>query len=62
MGKVKIELKSWSHECGDGCCHTYGVDIFINGKEVEGDGSEVSKTLEIVLKELNIEAEIIEDY
>ena len=25
--KLSIKLTSWDHVCGDGCCHTYGVDM-----------------------------------
>jgi len=59
---INIILKSWQHNCGDGCCYDYGVDVSLNGEELDCDGTDVQSTLEAVLKELKIKAEITEDY
>jgi hypothetical protein len=29
--EILIELEEWDHTCGDGCCYTYGTNIYING-------------------------------
>ena len=35
MKKLDIELKDWEHNCGDGCCYTYGTDIYLNGQRLD---------------------------
>ena len=59
---IKIDLKNWTHTCGDGCCTEWGVDILLNGKELEGNGGDVKETLTVIFKELGINVEINEDY
>lgn len=37
---MKIELEAYDHTCADGCCYTWGYDVFIDGKKIgstEGD-------------------------
>ena len=29
---MKITLKDYHHTCPDGCCDTYGYDVFVDGK------------------------------
>jgi hypothetical protein len=59
MKKLKIEIEEWSHTCGDGCCYTYGTDIFINGKKVSsGDYNNTEIILKEVLESLNFDVEI----
>ena len=48
---IKIDLKNWTHTCGDGCCTEWGVDILLNGKELEGNGGDVKETLTVIFKE-----------
>jgi hypothetical protein len=60
---IKIEIKEWSRTCGDGCCNTYGTDVFMDGVQVnESDVSEKEELLIAVLKHLGIEAEIVIEY
>lgn len=60
---IKIEVKEWSHTCGDGCCDTYGTDVYVDGVQVnEFDVSEKEALLMAVLKHLGIEAEIVSEY
>jgi hypothetical protein len=60
---IKIEIKEWSRTCGDGCCYTYGTDVFMDGVQVnESDVSEKEELLIAVLKHLGIEAEIVIEY
>ena len=62
MKKIKITLKGYHYQCGDGCCDNYGTDLFLNGKELEADGESVYSSLEAVLKELGYDVEIDGDY
>lgn len=58
--KLKIELKDWDHTCGDGCCYTYGTDIFLNGEKLdEQHGEDSENALKVVLEKLGYEVEII---
>ena len=57
--KLKIELKSWEHTCGDGCCYSAGMDIFLNGEELGEQHAEDSENaLTAVLTKLNYDFEI----
>lgn len=72
---LKITLKDWSHTCGDGCCNSYGTELYINGELQEHPdnnednsvyngyvGMEVPTSIAAVLKYLGIEFEIEEEY
>lgn len=51
--ELLIELEDWNHRCGDGCCYTYGVNIFVNGEQIEGeDGTSSHQLLTAVLNKL----------
>lgn len=51
--ELLIELEEWDHTCGDGCCHTYGVNIYINGEVIEDqDGFNNHQLLTAVLNKL----------
>jgi hypothetical protein len=51
--ELLIELEEWDHTCGDGCCYTYGVNIFVNGEQIEDeDGSNPHQLLTAVLNKL----------
>ena len=52
--ELLIELEEWEHRCGDGCCYTYGVDIFVNGEQIENylEGSNPHQLLTSVLSKL----------
>lgn len=51
--ELLIELEEWDHTCGDGCCHTYGVNIYINGELIEDqDGFNNHQLLTAVLNKL----------
>jgi len=57
--KLKIELKSWEHTCGDGCCYSDGMDIFLNGEELGEQHAEDSENaLTAVLTKLGYDFEI----
>lgn len=51
--ELLIELEEWDHTCGDGCCHTYGVNIYINRELIEDqDGFNNHQLLTAVLNKL----------
>jgi len=51
--ELLIELEDWNHTCGDGCCLTYGVNIYINGEQIENeDGTSYHQLLTAVLNKL----------
>ena len=51
--ELLIELEEWDHRCGDGCCETYGVDMFVNGEKIEyEDDSNPHQLLKAVLNKL----------
>lgn len=52
--ELNITLRDWDYTCGDGCCHMYGTEIYLNGKQCGNEyaGSSVSSALEAVLSEL----------
>lgn len=72
---LKITLKDWSHTCGDGCCNSYGTELYINGELQEHPestkeeyipndyvGMEVPTSIAAVLKYLGVEFEIEQVY
>jgi hypothetical protein len=51
--ELLIELEEWDHTCGDGCCYTYGTNIYINGEQIEDkDGTSSHQLLKAVLNKL----------
>ena len=51
--ELLIELEDWNHTCGDGCCYTYGTNIYINGEQIEDeDGANPHQLLKAVLTKL----------
>lgn len=51
--ELLIELEDWDSTCGDGCCYNYGINIFINGEQIEDeDGSNPQQLLKAVLNKL----------
>ena len=60
MEKIEIELKDWDHTCGDGCCYTYGTDIYVNGIKLDEQNAEDSKNaLTAVLEHLGYKVEFL---
>lgn len=51
--ELLIELEDLSPTCGDGCCYTYGTNIYINGEQIEDeDGTNPHQLLKSVLTKL----------
>ena len=58
-GSLIIELEDWNHTCGDGCCYTYGTDIYLNGEKLDEQyAGESINALKAVLEKLGYKAEI----
>lgn len=32
---IEIDLRSWHHQCGDGCCDSFGCYVLLNGEKLE---------------------------
>ena len=56
--KHKIGIKSYSYECGDGCCSEFGYEYYVDGEFVHRSPCEDSGWL-AVLSALGIQAEIV---
>jgi hypothetical protein len=51
--ELTIEFQDWDHTCGDGCCYTYGTDIYLNGEKLDEQYADDSKNaLRAVLEKL----------
>ena len=56
---LDIELKRWEDTCGDGCCYTEGMDVFLNGEQLDVQNAEDSvNALTAILNKLGYKFEI----
>ena len=56
--KIRIRFEQWDHTCGDGCCYTWGEDVFINDELVTTFNDYVAKQPLIdILEHLGYEVE-----
>lgn len=54
MVELEIKTEPWQHTCADGCCYTWGTDVYINNEKVtQGDCDDIQAILEEVLIHLN---------
>lgn len=58
--KVKIEIRDWYYECGDGCCSDTGSELHLDGVAVGNQytGDDAEAALEAVLSALGYNVEI----
>jgi len=56
--KHKIGIKSYSYECGDGCCSEFGNEYYVNGEFVHRSPCDDNGWL-AVLSAIGIQAEIV---
>ena len=57
---LNIDFNDWNHTCADGCCYTFGCDIYLDGVQLNEQHAEDSaNALTVVLKELGYEVSII---
>lgn len=53
MKDITIKLKDWDHHCADGCCYSWGQDIYLNGEQLDTQNAEDSQNaLRVVLEHL----------
>jgi len=57
--KHKIGIKSYSYECGDGCCSEFGHEYYVDGQFVHRSSCNDNGWL-AVLGALGIQAEIVD--
>lgn len=59
MKPIKINIKPYEYECGDGCCYDRGDIIYVNDEQL-GDISygSVENALQLVLSHLGYEVKI----
>lgn len=57
MEKAVIELVDWDHTCSDGCCYSWGTELYINGEEVHHNISELGTDglVKLICEKLNVE-------
>jgi hypothetical protein len=59
MIELNIKIKEWDCTCGDGCCYTWGKDVFINDEKVSsGDYDDITIILKDVLGNLGYKVNI----
>jgi hypothetical protein len=59
-GSVVLKTNAWEHNCADGCCHTYGTDVWINNTKVtQGDFDSIQSILKEVLESLGYNVEFL---
>ena len=49
--EMKITLEYYVHTCGDGCCHTTGYDVYVDGKKIGHTIGEDAQELADLLNE-----------
>jgi hypothetical protein len=50
---MKITLEYYNHTCADGCCDTYGYDVFLDGEKIGSigeDAQELAELLNVIFK------------
>ena len=50
---MKIELDFYVHTCGDGCCTTYGYDVYVDGEKIGSIGEDADELAELLNETFN---------
>jgi hypothetical protein len=45
---MQIELQPYNHTCADGCCDTYGYDVFVDGEKIGSIGEDAQELAELL--------------
>jgi hypothetical protein len=45
---MKIELQAYNRTCADGCCDTYGYDVFLDGEKIGSIGEDAQELAELL--------------
>ena len=56
--KIKIELKDYWYQCGDGCCDNYGTITKVDGEELECHNQDAGTIVKQILEHLGYDVEI----
>ena len=59
-GNREIVFKPYHRECGDGCCDDYGTDVYVNGFNLNCDGSSAECVVEALMEFLEFDNVVIE--
>lgn len=59
---VKIELKHYHYKCGDGCCDYYGLNVYVDGKQLDLQNEDLKTQLEQILKHLGYQPTVEETW
>ena len=51
--QMKITLEYYNHTCGDGCCDTYGYDVFVDGEKIGSIGEDAQELADLLNKTFN---------
>lgn len=57
---IKLSIRPYSYECGDGCCHEYGETWFVDGEEVASGPCDANR-LQQLLNHLGYDASIVNE-
>ena len=60
--KLKIELHSYVHHCGEGCCTDYGTQVKVNGVEMDSRNEDAATIITEIRTHLGYEVEVVETY
>lgn len=56
--KLEIVLDEYSYECGDGCCHEWGMKVSVNGVAMPYKNTDTETILKQILEHLGYQVEI----
>ncbi len=62
MSKHEIVLSNWKLTCADGCCDSYGCEVYVNGESITRYYGDSASSLQLVLDALGINAEVKEEW
>ena len=47
----EVTFKDWHHQCTDGCCDRFGIDVYIDGESIgsieDGDSATAEALVEL---------------
>ena len=53
-----VDIIEWQSECGDGCCHNYGITVVSGETTVEANGMNPSDVVEAAFEAIGIKCEV----
>jgi hypothetical protein len=54
---VNIKLFHWNHKCADGCCDSYGVDVFVDGNKI-GSVNDETEAIKLIVETLGFQCNV----